>query len=186
MAKPASPCNKWRVNLNHSAIIRNRVKRSLVVGASAIVLSSVVLVGLSGSAGASVASNQIVTYSYSSVNFYLGSNTSGTAYPQTGVITVNPCNGTFIGTGTANPGVLENTLITGFNTGPNTIEFFISYPVGSQTDYVVTVFATLQPDNSFTGTWSDNYSGGAQSGVVTSVAPASVSSSSYANHGQYV
>jgi hypothetical protein len=160
------------------------MKRSLAIGASAVVLSSVALVGLPGSAGASVVRYQLGTYTYSSVNYYLGS--GGTAYPQTGVITVNPCNGTVSGTGTANPGVWENSTITGFYTGPNTVEFFVSYPVGLQTNYMVTVLATFNPDGSFSGTWSDNYSPGPQSGIVTSVAPVSVSFSSYANHGQYV
>ncbi len=172
--------------MNHSSTIRARVKRSLAIGASALVLSSVALVGISTGAGASVARYEFSTLTYSSVNFYLGSNTGGTAYPQTATVTINPCNGSFSGTGTANPGVLESTVITGISTGPNTVEFFIYYPVGSQTDYTVTVWATINPDDSFSGTWSDNYSLGAQSGAVTSAAPVSASSSTYANHGQYV
>jgi hypothetical protein len=47
--------------------------------------------------------------------------------------------------------------------------------------------ATLNPaEDSFTGTWSDNYSGGTQSGTVTAGAPVFTAITDYANHGAYV
>lgn len=170
-----------------------RIKKFSAVAAASMLFSSLVVVGVSGSAGASVTRNQMMTLTYSvgtssAVNFYLWSDPGHVhAYGQSAVILLNPCNGTFTGTGVAFPSnVPTDTTIVGYPTGDGTYIFTDSYPVAGQLDYVVTAEVTINPDGSFaSGTWYDNYYLGSQSGTVTAGVP-TVVTSSWANHGQYV
>lgn len=174
--------------------LRGRIKQFTGIAAATIVMSSLAVVGISGSAGASVARYQMTTLTYtvntpSAVNFYLASDPGQTTpYGQSAVILSNPCDGTFTGTGTAYPsGIATPTTIAGYSTGTGTIYFTDSYPVPGQADYVVTVVASINSDGSFaSGSWSDNYFAGPQSGTVTAGVPVVAAASSWANHGQYV
>lgn len=142
--------------------------------------------GLALSAGADVPRYQLITLSYSAVTYYVGS-AGGTGYPQSITVTLNPCDGTFSGPGTAYP---YNTATPSWTEGEIDglmISYTTEYPVGAQTDYVVTVVdAVFNPaDYSFSGNWSDNFAGGAQTGVVISGVP-TMSSTEYRNHGDFV
>ena len=163
--------------MSQSLLFKRRIRKLIAVAASVVVMSSIALTGLPGTAGASVGRYKFTAYSYSAVNYYLG---------RTATVTVNPCDGTLSGYGTANPGVLENSTITGFLTSATTAEF-VTYPVSGSPGCMVTAFVTLNPaDGSFSGTWSDNYLPGARSGAVIAGPPTSITSTSFVNHGQYV
>lgn len=169
--------------MKRAPLFRGRIRRFSAVSAAAALVGSVALVGVASTAGASVARNEIITYTYSSVAY---SYSYPTYYETNDVITINPCDGTF--TGTAVNSVWGDTVIQGYSTSENTATFTDSYTVFAQTNYVKTVNITLNPDGSFTGTWSDNLLpiyGGPLSGTVVTGAP-TVTYSTYANHGQYV
>jgi hypothetical protein len=160
-----------------------RTVRAAVIGAAAITVGVAGLALVATTAHADVARHQIRTLTYSSVNYYLGSDTTN-AYPQSGTITANPCDGTFGG-----PGVVPGygaSVTSGHFTDQTHAVYTVSYTVGTQTDYLVTASVTVNSDFSFSGTWSDNYIGGPQSGTVSSSAPSPVTSTSYASHGAYV
>ena len=179
--------------MSRARAISGRIKQFAGLAGAALVMSSLVIVGISDSAGASVTRNETTTFTYtvgtsSAVNFYLAADINQTTpYGQTAVITFNPCDGSFSGTGTAYPNnTATPTTISGWATGADTFTFTDSYTVGSQTDYMVTANITVNDDGSFSGTWSDNYAGGQQTGTVDAGAPVMTGSSSWANHGQYV
>ena len=71
----------------------NRVNLSVAVG---VALAALVA---TAPASADVARYQILTLDYDEVNYYLGANIGGPAYPQSFTLTFNPCNGTFSGLG---------------------------------------------------------------------------------------
>jgi hypothetical protein len=139
-------------------------------------------------ARAEVARYQLLTldYPYPTVKYYLGTNTSGTAYPQGFTLTLNPCDGTFSGPGLAPPfglseteGAIDSVMIA------YTTEYDVTPPNPAQTDYAVKVAAILSANYSFSGLWSDNYIVGNQSGAVVADKP-TVTSSAYRNHGDFV
>ncbi|HEY2813434.1 MAG TPA: hypothetical protein VGJ03_08230 [Acidimicrobiales bacterium] len=162
-------------------MIRTIMKAALASAA----LLTLTTAALTTSAGADVARAQVVTYHYDAITYFVTGSSAG--YPQSADVTVNPCDGTFSGPG-VQPSLNVPTFTQGFLHGPlgNLAHYTVSYTVGAQTDYTVTADVTLNPDNSFSGTWSDNYVGGAQSGTVTSVAPSSSQSTNFKNHGDYV
>jgi hypothetical protein len=131
-------------------------------------------------ASADVARYQTLTLQYDEVNYYLGAG-GGTAYPQSFTLTFNPCNGTFSG-----PGLVPFYGVSQTQGSINgaLISYTSTYNV--EAGYTVTVNnAVLLNDYSFSGQWSDNYSVGAQSGVVVSDIP-DMTSTAYRNHGDFV
>ena len=156
--------------------------KAALAGAAVLTLSTA---ALSTSASADVARAQVQTYHYPAITYFLDG--SATPFPQSADITVNPCDGTFGGPG-FQPSLGVPTVTQGSLSGPfgNLAHYTVRYTVGTQTDYVVTADVTVNPDNSFSGTWSDNYVGGPQHGTVTSASPTSIDSTNFKSHGEYV
>ena len=162
-----------------------RTIRATLMSAAAVAVAVTGLAVVANPAQADVARNQIATLNYSAINYYLAADTGHTtSYPQAGTIVFNPCSGTFTGTGTLlSPSPALPTSTTGFFISPTEALFFVSYAI--EPGYQVVGDVIVNPDGSFSGTWSDNYSLGHQSGDVVSGAPVETFST-YAIHGQYV
>ncbi len=158
--------------INNMNIINRIFRLSVAVGVGCAALIATV------PASADVARYQILTLQYDSVDYYLPA--SG-PYSQSFTLTFNPCNGTVSGPGLV-PGF--GVSLTQGSINGALLSYTSTYNV--EPGYTVTVNnAVVLNDYSFSGLWSDNYSVGAQSGVVVSNIPG-VTSTAYRNHGDFV
>jgi hypothetical protein len=172
----------------HASWSRLRVAQMFRVAAGATLLGSLAVVGLSGAAGASVQRNQISTLDIT-VAVFAPAASSANVHEYT--VTLNPCDGTFSGTGGGFYGLTGAEYVTESISG--------SYTAGSLTlnaTYDGTVFGNPYtytsgpvnvPLNTETSTTVDTWSGATSAGTYPVWVTVSVASTtSFANHGQFV
>jgi len=171
--------------MQRSLLLRNRFKRFVGSAATVAMISSLAVVGLSGSAGAaSVARYQIQTLQYTV--------TVEGGYTHSFTVTVNPCNGTFTATGQypalpATASVYE--AMTGSTDGLGGLSFTAAYyndaAFTSPTGYWWSFSGSFIDSNLDISGMLTNSSQG-QSGLTVNGTLVSATSSNYVNHGQYV
>lgn len=162
----------------------NGVKRYISVVVATTVIASLAVVGLSTSAGASVARYQIDTLQYT-MTVQGGYTHSYTVYPD-------PCGNTFTGTGQypAFPAVATvYETVSGSTDASGNLTFTGAYffdPLFTlPTGYVFTFTGMLDVNSNFVGTMLDN-DGNATIPLAVTGTLISFTSTNYKNHGDYV
>ena len=169
--------------MNHTKSFVGRVRTLMAGAGAAALISSLALTGLSSSAGASVARYQIETLNYTV--------TVAGGYTHSFTVTVDPCNGTFTGTG-QNPALPSTASVyetlSGWTDGMDltfTAYYFHDAAFTSPTGYWWTFSGYFTDANlDITGTLTSSSAN--QSGLTVTGTMDSMSMSNYATHGQYV
>ncbi len=175
--------------MDRTQSLSERVKQILTISAGVALVSSLAVVGMSSGASASVQRYQVETVSVT-VALFSPAATSGNVHEYS--VTLNPCDGTFSGSGggylglsATSPYVTE--AVAGSYAG-GVIDLNSTYngtTYGSP--YTYSVGPVAVPLNSETMSQALTWSTGVPAGVYPVWVTLSVTSSStYANHGQYV
>ena len=174
--------------MNRTQSVKGRVKQLVVAGAGAALVGSIAVIGLSSGAGASTQRNQFETMNVT-VAVFSPASASTNVHQYT--VTLNPCDGTFTGSGGGYYGLsgaeyvtesVSGTYVGGSFTLNSTYD---GTTYGSPYTYVVGPASI--PLNNETESSASTYSSGSPAGVYSVWVTLSVSAvSSYATHGQYV
>lgn len=148
-----------------------------------LVLVVLVSAGVAVSAPA-VQAKDVARYQFTTATYYLCAdiNNFGCTYPHSYVITINPCDGTFSGTGGAQPPNGVDESITGTIAG-TVINYTSVYTnLGYPYNYSLVNGAYNPADGSFIGTGTSNEG----QGLFLIGTRTSATQSDWRNHGDYV